>query len=607
MILVSKSIVGLALGAVLGVSFNFSLNANAAESKALAEANAPSPLAKNDDASLPVDDSEVGSKQLHVPTKAAKTAPCLSWLPPVDVKPRVALLCIHGFSLHKGCYAAFGKEMAKNGIATYATDLRGFGELKDYNNREGMDFDGDLVDIKATLQQIHKNHPGLPVILLGESLGGAIALRAAALYPELISGLICAVPARDRFAMSDSEKKVTKTSVLNTITGDYSKPMDGAAFAAVQKISANEELRSEWKNDPLMRTYFSAKDFVQFDFFMRGNLEVAKFIKDMPVLFLQGTADKLIRPEGTWRLFERLATPNRQLVLSKNSEHLLFEENQFRADDVGFVTTWIDKNVSPLDPAIAISMAKLPVVASMKEYSESEIAIASASPNTTSTSTTTTTTNSAPVEKVATLPPPPQPTEFKHRLASQSPQINFWIELDRNGKVFRCNNKMEFKTGDKIRFHLIPQSDGYAYLVMKAGTTGKSDVLFPNNQYGTQNYLFRGKDYPIPAVGWMEFDQHPGTEQLGLVFASEKVDVTPESLKNRTMTAFVSADDTGSKDLCPTRMKLSWDDPKPVMLPDDFSAVAQVTNSNDSSLVRLMASPGGMVSASISLLHGSNR
>lgn len=606
-----KGIRSLALG-FLGVSFTSSVSCSAfaAEAIALAENSLPSSLAKNDEGSLPVDDSDVGSKQLHVPTKAAKTAPCLSWLPLGDVKPRVALLCIHGFSLHKGCYAAFGKEMAKNGIATYATDLRGFGELKDYNNREGMDFDGDLVDIKATLQQIHKNHPGLPVILLGESLGGAIALRAAALYPDLISGLICAVPARDRFAMSDSEKKVTKTSILNTLTGDYSKPMDGAAFAAVQKISDNEELRSEWKNDPLMRTYFSAKDFVQFDFFMRGNLEVAKFIKDTPVLFLQGTDDKLIRPEGTWRLFERLSTPNRQLVLSKNSEHLLFEENQFRADDVGFVTTWIDKNVTPLDPTVAISMAKLPVVASMKEYSGSEIASATSSPNTTSTTSSTstaTTTISAPVEKVATLPPPPQPTEFKHRLASQSPQINFWIELDRNGKVFRCNNKMEFKTGDKIRFHLIPQSDGYAYLVMKAGTTGKSDVLFPNTQYGTQNYLFRGKDYPIPAVGWMEFDQNPGTEQLGLVFASEKVDVTPESLKNRTMTAFVSADDTGSKDLCPTRMKLSWDDPKPVMIPDDFSAVAQVTNSNDSSLVRLMASPGGMVSASISLLHGSNR
>ena len=86
-----------------------------------------------------------------------------------------------------------------------------------------------------------------------------------------------------------------------------------------------------------------------------------------------------------------------------------------------------------------------------------------------------------------------------------------------------------------------------------------------------------------------------------------KVDVTPESLQNRTMTAFVSADQTGAKDLCPTRMKLSWDDPKPVMIPDDFSAMSQVANSSDSSLVRLMAaSAGEMVSASISLLHGSN-
>ena len=601
---VRKSIVSLALGAFLWGNFG----ALAAESKA--ESSAPGVPANNREAIVPVNSLEAGSKQIHVPTEAARTAPCVSWVPAVDVKPRVAMLCIHGFSLHKGCYAAFGKEMAKNGIATYATDLRGFGELKDYKSRVGMDFDGDLVDIKATLQQIHKNHPGLPVILLGESLGGAIALRAAALYPGLISGLICAVPARDRFAMSDSEKKVTRNSVLRAVTGEYSKPMDGAAFAAVQKISAKEDLRSEWKNDPLMRTYFSAKDFVQFDLFMMGNLEVAHLIKDTPVLFLQGTNDKLIRPEGTWRLFERLSTPNRQLVLSKNSEHLLFEENQFRPDDVGFVMTWIDKNVTPLDPTVASSMVKLPVVASMKEYTDTEVASANTSQNGTTSpvGNTAGSAASATIDKVATLPPQPQPTEFKHRLASQSPQINFWIELDRNGKVFRCNNKMEFKTGDKIRFHLIPQSDGFAYLVMKAGTTGKSDVLFPNTKYGTQNYLSRGKDYPIPATGWMEFDQHPGTEQLGLVFANVKVDVTPESLQNRTMTAFVSADQTGAKDLCPTRMKLSWDDPKPVMIPDDFSGMTQVANSGDSSLVRLMAaSAGGMVSASISLLHGNNQ
>jgi acylglycerol lipase len=571
----------------------------------------------NETSQITTDESGSKSLGLHIPTVVAKPTPCVSWLP-AEGKPRVALLCIHGFSLHKGCFAAFGKEMAKDGIAVYATDLRGFGELKDAKETSGIDFDGCLVDIKATLQKMHSDNPGVPVVILGESMGGAVALRAAALYPQLISGLIASVPARDRFGMSEAEKKVTVKSLTNALTGSYGKPMEGAAFAAVQKISAKEDVRSQWKSDPLMRTDFSAKDFVQFDEFMKGNLIAAPYIKQTPVLFLQGTNDKLIRPEGTWKLYERLATPNRQIVLSKNSEHLIFEEGQFKPDDLRFVTTWIDRNVTPLDPAIANSMGKLPVVASVKDNAGSEIASAGGTQVQTASGaqvesatakiqTAGNVSADSIVGELSGAAPKPAQDEFKNRIASKSPQINFWIELNRDNKTFRCNNKMEFKTGDKIRFHLIPGSDGFAYLVMKAGTTGKSDVLFPNAKYGTQNHLTQGKDYPIPAIGWMQFDQHPGTEQLGLVYASTKVDVTPESLKNRTMTAFVSSDQSGSKDLCPTRMKLSWDNPMPVMIPDDFSAIAQVQNADDSSLVRLGASNGGMISASISLLHNNNR
>jgi len=51
-------------------------------------------------------------------------------------------------------------------------------------------------------------------------------------------------------------------------------------------------------------------------------------------------------------------------------------------------------------------------------------------------------------------------------------------------------------------------------------------------------------------------------------------------------------------------MKLSWDDPMPVIIPEDFSPISQVANAAQSSLVRLMSMTGGMVSASIQLLHG---
>lgn len=102
----------------------------------------------------------------------------------------------------------------------------------------------------------------------------------------------------------------------------------------------------------------------------------------------------------------------------------------------------------------------------------------------------------------------------------------------------------------------------------------------------------------------MAFDANPGTEQLGLVFGKEQIAVTPEKLKNGQLTAWVSSSDDGSKDLCPTRLKLSWDDPMPVMLPEDFKPMSQVAHSSESSLVRLTSTSGGMIAANIQLLHG---
>ena len=541
-------------------------------------------------------DDQTGRKAIVLPTKASKEAPSLSWLPR-EAKPRLAILCLHGFSLHKGCFDAFGKEMANRGIAVYAIDLRGFGESKRIAERTELDFDGCLVDIKATLEQIRREQPGIPVVLLGESMGGAMALRATALYPDLVEGLISSVPARDRFGLTGGEALVGIKAGLSTIFGGYRKPIKDVALTAVAKISDKEEVRKQWTDDPLMRTSFSPKEFVQLDHFMSDNLEAASMVKDKPVLFIQGTNDKLIRPAGTWKLFERLSTANRQMVLSKNSEHLIFEEGQFKPDDINFVVTWIDRNVVPLGSQIASARNKLPVVASLQAYSDTKIGDDG-------------TTGSAASPKIAIvpkIPPAPPKKEFEHRIATKSaPQINYWIELHRDGKTYRCNNKMEFRSGDSIRFHLIPETDGYAYLVMRKGTTGKSDVLFPNAAYGTQNFLKKGQDYAVPADGWMQFDNNPGTEQLGLVFGTDKLDVTPDSLKNRTLTCFVSPEQSGAKDLCPTRMKLSWDDPTPTIIPDDFQAVSQLANAEDSSLVRLQSTIGqAMIAASIELQHGN--
>lgn len=281
---------------------------------------------------------EKSSSKSSAKKKGAKAkrgnAPCTAWLEP-GVKPLAAILCVHGLGLHNGTYEDFGKRMAKLGFPTYAIDVRGFGSFMEAKGRERVDFEGCLLDVQSTLKVIRRANPGLPVFILGESMGGAIALRATALYPDLVDGLISSVPAGDRF-----KQKKTNLTVALRLIGDPDKPFN-VGEGVIKQATAKEELRALWANDPLARMNISARELLQFQNFMNQNHESAKLIKTKPVLFVQGCNDKLVRPEGTVELFNDLTTTDRQIVLIPNAEHLIFEENQFTDQNIEVVNKWL--------------------------------------------------------------------------------------------------------------------------------------------------------------------------------------------------------------------------------------------------------------------------
>lgn len=248
-----------------------------------------------------------------------------------EVKPQAALLCIHGLGLYNQSFSDFGKRMSSLGILTYAMDVRGFGS---YHHKK-VDFDACLNDIKDTLSEIRAKHPGLPVFVLGESMGGAIALHACARYPELIDGLISAVPAADRF-----QQKRTTLRVALHLMANPDRPID-MANNIINQVTQDQKLRQTIAEDPLSRIQLSPRELVHFRHFMEENHQMAKQIKVTPVLFVQGCRDRLIRPEATIKLYNDLATQDRQLVLVPKAEHLIFEENQFSESVLKVVHSWI--------------------------------------------------------------------------------------------------------------------------------------------------------------------------------------------------------------------------------------------------------------------------
>lgn len=275
-----------------------------------------------------------------VPEKAETTvsAPMEAWRD-LTVTPWAALLCIHGLSLHASSYASFGKQMGHLGIPTYAIDIRGFGSWQNQKETANLDFPSAFEDIRSALVSIRKAHPGLPIILLGESMGGALALQTAADNPKLVDALICSVPSRK----NQGQKGTNIKAALGFIYTPNKELLVGPKVIA--RATSKPEVAEEWEQDPLSRSRFSAKDLNHFRNLMNQNRSKAELITDMPVLFLQGASDRLIKPSGTLELFSKIKSSDKNLVMVGSAEHLIFEQGQFASDMVDLVSNWIEKHV----------------------------------------------------------------------------------------------------------------------------------------------------------------------------------------------------------------------------------------------------------------------
>jgi alpha-beta hydrolase superfamily lysophospholipase len=96
-------------------------------------------------------------------------------------EPRAIVQINHGPAEHAGRYAAFADFLAERGFHIYAQDHRGHGGTKAENALPGMFALRDgvrkvVADVASVHDLIAAEHPGLPVILFGKSMGGLIAL-----------------------------------------------------------------------------------------------------------------------------------------------------------------------------------------------------------------------------------------------------------------------------------------------------------------------------------------------------------------------------------------------------------------------------------------------
>lgn len=94
-------------------------------------------------------------------------------------EPRAILVIAHGMGEHALRYARFAEAMNAEGFVVYANDHRGHGatvrtadQLGDYGD---AGWAGLVAGQRAVIEKAKADHPGLPVLLLGHSMGSMVA------------------------------------------------------------------------------------------------------------------------------------------------------------------------------------------------------------------------------------------------------------------------------------------------------------------------------------------------------------------------------------------------------------------------------------------------
>jgi alpha-beta hydrolase superfamily lysophospholipase len=246
-------------------------------------------------------------------------------------QPRASLLLVHGIAEHSGRYEHVGEAFAADGIDTLSFDLRGHGESG--GRRGHVDSFDDFLDDVADLLDDRRDL-GVPVVLMGHSLGGLIAATAVVrgrAEPDL---LILSAPALDakvpgwQRALAAMTGRIAPTF---TIKNDF----DGS------RLSRDDAVGVAYRDDPL-RTRVSSARLGSSVFAAMVSTSSALDRITMPTYVLHGSDDRLV-PVAATDGFEQL--PNATRVVHDGLRHECLNEPE-QAEVIAGILDWLDQQLA---------------------------------------------------------------------------------------------------------------------------------------------------------------------------------------------------------------------------------------------------------------------
>ncbi|MEU5880758.1 lysophospholipase [Spirillospora sp. NPDC047279] len=242
--------------------------------------------------------------------------------------PRYIAVLAHGYGEHLGRYEHVAAALLEHGAVVCGPDHLGHGR----SAGEPVlvhDFADVVADLHTVVESARLDHPGLPVVLIGHSMGGMIATRYAQLHGEELTALVLSGPVLGRW------DALTLLLSLDEIPDVPIDPDTLSRDPAVGKAYNEDPL--VW-HGPFKRPLLEALDACLNAISEQGSLGA------LPTLWIHGSADQLVPLDGTRTGIEAVRGSDLTEKIYPEARHEVFNETN-KAEILTDVTTFIDRTL----------------------------------------------------------------------------------------------------------------------------------------------------------------------------------------------------------------------------------------------------------------------
>jgi len=290
------------------------------------------------------------------------------WLP--DTPSKALIMVSHGMAEHGGRYARLAEALCGAGYGVVALDQRGHGRTADegtlglFAERDGWNkVVGDLASLN---QHIGQQLPGVPIILLGHSMGSYIAQAYLLHHSASLHGAILSGSNFQPVALYRAARLIARAERLRQGLRGRSALIEFLSFGSFNKAFKPNRTAFDWlsrdpdevdryRHDPLCG--FRCTNQLWID--LLGGLQqiskasnLAQIDPGLPILVIGGECDPVSEGKRLKRLAHALreaGCQNLQLNIYPQARHELFNETN-RDEVTADVLTWLDQALTSRRP-----------------------------------------------------------------------------------------------------------------------------------------------------------------------------------------------------------------------------------------------------------------